>query len=82
MITPTKGVRPERSLLYVGGQILADLDEPTTVSGAWEALARRRGREGQDATITFDWFVLALDLLRALGTIRLRDGLLVKAAKR
>ncbi|CAM4173335.1 ABC-three component system middle component 6 [Kibdelosporangium persicum] len=82
MITPTKGVRPERSLLYLGGQILADLDEPTTVSAAWEALARRREREGQEATITFDWFVLALDLLRAMGTIRLRDGLLVKAAKR
>jgi hypothetical protein len=82
MITPTKGVRPERSLLYVGGQILADLEEPTTVSAAWEAFARRREGEGQDATVTFDWFVLALDLLRALGTIRLHDGLLVKAATR
>lgn len=82
MITPTKGVRPERSLLYLGGQILADLDEPTTVSAAWESLARRREREGQDATITFDWFILALDLLRALGTIRLQDGLLAKAVKR
>lgn len=81
MITPTKGVRPERSLLYIGGQILSDLDEPTTVSASWEALARRREREGQDATVTFDWFVLALDLLRALGTIRLSDGLLVKAAE-
>ena len=82
MITPTKGVRPERSLLYLGGQVLADLGEPTTVSAAWEALARRREREGQESTITFDWFVLALDLLRALGAIRLRDGLLVKVAKR
>ncbi|MFJ8814840.1 ABC-three component system middle component 6 [Amycolatopsis thermoflava] len=81
MITPTKGVRPERSLLYLGGHILADLNDPTTVSAAWEALARRREREGQDATITFDWFVLALDLLRALGTIRLRDGLIVKVVK-
>ncbi|AUI62997.1 ABC-three component system middle component 6 [Amycolatopsis sp. BJA-103] len=82
MITPTKGIRPERSLLYLGGQILNDLDGPTTVSGAWEAFARRREREGQDATITFDWFVLALDLLRALGTIKLRDGLIVKVTKR
>jgi hypothetical protein len=81
MITPTRGVRPERSLLYLGGQILADLDEPTTVSAAWEALTRHREQEGQDATITFDWFVLALDLLRAVGAVRLRDGLLVKAAR-
>jgi hypothetical protein len=82
MITPTKGVRPERSLLYLGGQILSELDDPTTVSAAWEALARHREREGHDATITFDWFVLALDLLRALGTIELREGLIAKAAKR
>ncbi|ROP37239.1 ABC-three component system middle component 6 [Saccharothrix texasensis] len=81
MITPTKGVRPERSLLYIGGQILSDLDRPTTVSGAWEALARRRRLHGQEATVTFDWFVLALDLLRALGTIRLQDGLIVKVGK-
>jgi hypothetical protein len=82
VITPTKGVRPERSLLYLGGQILSDLEEPSTVSGAWEALARRREHEGQGAAITFDWFVLALDLLRALGIIQLRDGLIVKAVKR
>jgi len=81
MITPTIGVRPERSLLYVGGQILADLDAPATASTAWEALARRREREGQEAAITFDWFVLALDLLRALGIIRLRDDLIVKVAQ-
>lgn len=81
MITPTKGIRPERSLLYIGGQILNDLDGPTTVSGAWEALGRRRQREGQDATVTFDWFVLALDLLRALGTIQLANGLIMKTGE-
>jgi hypothetical protein len=81
MITPTKGVRPERSLLYIGGQVLSDLSEPTTVSGAWEALARRRKDQGQEATLTFDWFVLALDLLFALGAIKLTDGLITKVAK-
>jgi hypothetical protein len=81
VIIPTKGVRPERSLLYIGGQILNDLDGPTTVSGAWEALGRRRQREGQDVTVTFDWFVLALDLLRALGTIQLTNGLIIKVGK-
>jgi hypothetical protein len=80
VITPTKGVRPERSLLYIGGQILNDLSEPTTVSGAWEALAQRRRDQGQEAVLTFDWFVLALDLLFALGAIQLSDGLVAKVA--
>jgi hypothetical protein len=81
MIIPTKGIRPERSLLYIGGQILASLNEPTTVSGAWESLLRKRKSNGQDAVLTFDWFILALDLLRALSTIELRDGLITKMAR-
>jgi hypothetical protein len=81
MITPTKGVRPDRSLLYIGGQILSDLTEPTTVSASWEALARKRAQQGQDATLTFDWYVLALDLLYALGAVRLSNGLITKAAE-
>lgn len=81
MIIPTKGVRPERSLLYIGGQILRDLDDTSTVSAAWEALARRRVQQGQDATLTFDWFVLALDLLYALRVIDLSDGMITKPPK-
>jgi hypothetical protein len=81
MITPTKGIRPNRTLLYIGGQILSDLDEPTTVSAAWESLSRRRIRLGQDDTLTFDWYVLALDLLHALGAIKLSNGLITKVPK-
>lgn len=81
MIIPTKGVRPDRSLLYIGGQILRDLDSPTTVSAAWEALANRRMTEGQDSTLAFDWFILALDLLYGLGAIELSDGLITKAVR-
>jgi hypothetical protein len=81
MIIPTKGIRPERSLLYIGGQILASLDEPTTVSVAWESLSQERRRHGQDAVLAFDWFILALDLLFALSTIELRDGLITKIAQ-
>lgn len=81
MIVPTKGVRTERSLLYISSQILRDLDGPSTVSGAWEALARRRRDERQEATVTFDWFVLALDLLRALGAVELRNGMLTKSVR-
>lgn len=81
MIIPTKGVRSERSLLFIAAQILRDLDGPATVSSTWEALARRRRNDGQEATVTFDWFVLALDLLRALGTIELANGMLTRSVR-
>jgi hypothetical protein len=81
VIIPTKGVRPERSLLYLGGLILADLSGPTTVSSVWEALARKRKDQDQEAVVTFDWFVLTLDLLFALGVIQLSDGLITRVAR-
>jgi hypothetical protein len=81
MITPTKGVRPDQSLLYIGGQILGNLDEPTTVSAAWEALARKRMQQGQVTVLTFDWYVMALDFLYALGAIKLSNGLITKVVR-
>lgn len=78
MIVPTKGVPPRRALLTVGGEIVEALDGPKTVSRLWTEI--RDTRAGSDgAVIAFDWFVLALDLARALDAITLRpDGLLAR----
>ncbi len=74
MILPTKGLGTDAALLAVGGQILKSLDEPKTVSRTWDELRRRRTQP-----ISFDWFVLALDLLFALGVVSLESGRLVRA---
>lgn len=77
MITPTKGIAPERSLLAVGAQILQVLDRPLTVSQALAALRRWRADHDHFAPISFNWFVLALDVLFALDLVDTRDDLLV-----
>lgn len=79
MITPTKGIAPQRALLSVGAQIAQVLDEPMTVSQAWSRLVRWRARNGHNAVVSFSWFVLALDALYALGAVRLEGGLLVRS---
>ena len=70
MLLPSKGVSAERALISVGSDILALLEYPTSVSGAWEnyktTLSRRPGRRGR---ITFDWFSLALAALFTLNAI-------------
>jgi len=66
MILPTKGVRPDKALLAVGAGILRDLDEPKTVSRLWADLRKQNQTTLQ---VTFDWFVLALDLLFLMGVI-------------
>lgn len=76
MIFPTKGIGPEQALLAVGAVILQDLDRPKTVSSLWT----KRKAAGKPERLTFDWFVLALDLLFLLGAIEYRSGKIHRAA--
>jgi hypothetical protein len=77
MILPTKGIAPERALLSLGGEVLRRLDEPKTVSRVWDEM--RRTRMPLAPALTFDWFVLALDLLCSIGAVQLEKGRLMKA---
>lgn len=78
MITPTKGIAPQRALLTIGAQISIILTEPMTVSQAWTALKVWRARHENDAVLPFLWFVLALDALYALGAVHYEDGILYR----
>jgi hypothetical protein len=71
MILPTKGVPPLQALVTLGADVLRLLTEPKTVSRLWDDF--RKGR-AMGAQVTFDWFVLSLDLLFVLGTIELERG--------
>lgn len=75
MILPTKGIAPDKALLSIGAFILRDLDEPKTVSRIWADL--RRVEEGPP-DLTFDWFVLGLDLLYLVGTLDYVGGRVVR----
>lgn len=80
MILPTKHITPERALLTIGAEILGCLREPMTVSRIWDELRKRRGETAKPSAITYDWFVLALDLLFLVKAVELNSGLLRKAA--
>lgn len=71
MILPTKHISEAECLLAAGAVILHGLDRPRTVTELWETV-----RGGEIAT--FDRFVLAAEMLYALGVLRFRDGLLEK----
>lgn len=78
MIAPTKGIAPDRALLAVGAQIAMQLDRPLTVSQTWSRLREWRQENGHSAPLSFGWFVLALDILHALGAIDLNNDLLTR----
>ncbi|QBI56496.1 ABC-three component system middle component 6 [Streptomonospora litoralis] len=78
MITPTKGIAPQRALLTVGAQVLlATEGRPVTVSQAWRRFQEWRAEHKHNAPIPFWWFVLGLDVLYALGVVELRNEILV-----
>ena len=77
MILPTKRLGVDRALLTVGGEIIRLLNEPKTVSRIWEELKRVRIAQGKRHSLSYDWFVLALDLLYAIGAIQLESGRIV-----
>ena len=77
MILPGKYLREDRALLGIGADILASLDGERTVSELWEAVRARR--RGDQAPVSFDWFILSLNFLYALSAIDLSDGMIVSA---
>lgn len=70
MILPTKHVSINRCLLGSGSVVLENLKKPQTVTRLWERL-----KEHPDI-VTYDRFILALDLLYVIGVLDFREGLL------
>jgi len=80
MILPSKKLRPENSLIYIGGKVLKILDEPRTVSSVWQELKQQQSHNHNTKPLkfTYDWFVLSLDLLFTMGALELYEGRLYK----
>jgi hypothetical protein len=79
MILPTKHLSSDRALLTVGAHLLTVLDEPRTVSALWDRIRRRRDSRIGHGPISYEWFILSLDLLYATNAIALESGLIRKS---
>ncbi len=78
MILPTKHLREDRALLTIGAELITDLREPKTVSRLWSDFSRERSGA---SPVTYDWFVLALDLLFAIGAVEFARGRVRRAGQ-
>ena len=77
MLMPTKHIKTENALVGVGGDVLAQLDTPKTVSRLFYDLQNLR-EQSDLPTLQFDWFLLALDFLYTVDAITLDGGLIRK----
>lgn len=74
MILPTKHLRPDRALIALGADLLGLMSEPKTVSRLWSDFRRTRANRPGSAPVTYEWFVLSLDLLFILGAVVFERG--------
>lgn len=72
MILPTKHIRPENSVFYLGAIILSEKIDGETVSSLWAKLSKNTTLQ------TFDQFVLGIDFLFLIGIVEFHRGLLRK----
>lgn len=80
MLMPTKHIKTENALVGVGGDVLAQLDTPKTVSRLFYDLQNLR-EQSELPTLQFDWFLLALDFLYTVDAITLDAGLIRKLSQ-
>ena len=57
------------------------LREPKTVSGLWYDLKLLPHYAARPSSVTYDWFVLSLDLLYLMKAIHLKAGRLYRTAR-
>jgi hypothetical protein len=81
MILPSKHIPESRSLAAIGGEILAQLEEPRAVSEIWERVLAARRAVGANAPLPYDWFILALTFLHAILAIELSQGLVQRIGR-
>ncbi len=81
MILPTKHLRSESSLIYIGGIIQSALASGSmSVDQLWRSTKTLYSARTHNNDITYDWFVLALSLLYEIGNITLIDDKIVGGA--
>jgi hypothetical protein len=78
MILPGKHLKADRALLTIGGEILAVMEPSTSVSSVWDRVRKLRSSRDGASPLPFDWFILALSLLYAMGAVELDNDVLVR----
>lgn len=69
MILPTKRLASDRALISVGAELLLLLEQPRSTTQLWSAFQMSRETKAVTGPVSYDWFVLALDLLFMLGAV-------------
>jgi hypothetical protein len=80
VLTPTKNLHEDKTIIKIGARILSILISPSTLSSIWESYLQVQKQDSNKILrIQFDTFILALDFLYMIGAIEYEDDLLWRA---
>ncbi len=80
VLTPTKNLHEDKSIIKIGARILSILNSPRTISTAWKSYIQIQESDiNGKIRIQFDTFILAIDFLYIIGAIEYEDDLMWRA---
>jgi len=74
MILPAKHIRLEESVFGFGGHLLGLLEQPKNVDELWRDFSKINNTDRFPTFQDFDDFIIAIDFLYALGSIKILDN--------
>lgn len=74
MIFPTKHLPPNRTLLTISAEVYDLIRDNSTTSSIWEEYADILVSSFRCNDVSFDWFILSIDLLYLLDLIELKGS--------
>jgi hypothetical protein len=81
MILPTKHLRTESSLIYVGGIVQNTIvGRALSIDQLWYQVKNKYKTETKK-DITYDWFILSLNMLYIIGLVDFEKGKIKEADK-
>ena len=72
MILPDKNITLSNSFIGIGAVLLPELEVTQTISSLWEKMRKTR------MIISFEKYILSLDLLYLLNLVEIKEGVLHK----
>mgnify|MGYP003625179679 FL=1 len=74
MILPSKHISPKRALISVAAEVHELINEKSTISSLWNELNEMLSKSMRGGEISYDWFILSVDLLFLFGFIESELG--------
>jgi hypothetical protein len=81
MILPSKHIPPNRALITLAAEVHELINGKSTISSLWNDFNEVLVKSMRAGEVSYDWFILSVDLLFLLDFIKSENGYIKKKTK-